>query len=545
MIDWLKDKFAPKASVPTIDVNALGAFNPAQTSYGASSIYDGNKFFGGLGLPTPMWTDYWSLRLWSAKLFQENPYARGLIRRLVTNEINTGLSLEATPIGSMVGLSEDQKNIWTEDVENRFAIWGKNRFICDFQKQLTFGALQRTIRREALLEGDILVVLRQSKRTGLPAIQLVPGSKIRSPLDGQARSGNKIVQGVELDKNGAQVAYWVVQDDGKGKRLPAFGERSGRRIAWLVYGTDKRFSTVRGEPMLSLILQSLKEIDRYRDSAQRKAVINSILAMFIKKTEDKPGTRPVTNGAIRRDQVSLPNPDGGTRTLDIAGQIPGMVIQELQTGEEPQSFGSEGTDVNFGPFEAAMLSAIAWAHEMPPEILTLSFQNNYSASRAAVNEFKLYLDKSRAERAEEFDAPVYEEWLISEVLRGKIKAPGLLEAWRNPLAYDVFGAWVLSDWAGAIKPSVDLKKEVQAYQIMVNAGFMTYARAVRELNGMKYSKVIKQLKLENTQKAEALTPLFELAQKFDVKPSEVLEASDKLSIEAVADEVMALVEADK
>src|SRR5262245_32647493 len=59
---------------------------------------NGTKFPGGFGpteVPIP---DYWTLRQRSAALFETNLYARGIIGRLVGNEINVGLHLEATPV---------------------------------------------------------------------------------------------------------------------------------------------------------------------------------------------------------------------------------------------------------------------------------------------------------------------------------------------------------------------------------------------------------------------------------------------------------------
>ena len=164
---------------------------------------------------------------------------------------------------------------------------------------------------------------------------------------------------------GRQVAYWIVQENGENKRLPAFGEKSGRRIAWLVYGTERRLGEVRGTPLLSLVLQSLKEIDRYRDSTQRKAVINSILAMFIEKSDDKPGTLPMQGGAVRNDKVDVVDGDGTNRDFKLSSQIPGLVMQELQTGEKPVAFRSQGTEESFGIFESAVMQAVAWAHEVP------------------------------------------------------------------------------------------------------------------------------------------------------------------------------------
>ena len=135
---------------------------------------------------------------------------------------------------------------------------------------------------------------------------------------------------LELDKKGRQVAYHVRMEDDTYKRIPARGERSGRRIAWLKYGTEKRLDEVRGQPILALVLQSLKELDRYRDAETRAAVINSILALFVTKGEDKIGSTPFGKGAVKRSTATATDGDGSTRTLKMDQYLPGMVFDELQ-----------------------------------------------------------------------------------------------------------------------------------------------------------------------------------------------------------------------
>jgi len=482
------------------------------------SVYDGGKFYGGFGDTQIQAVDYWTLRARSAQLFNENLYAKGLIRRLITNEINTGLTPEAAPDEQILGLKEDSLTDWSELVENRFGLWGKSPAVCDWKKRATFGALQRTARMEALIEGDVLVVLRQNPRTRLPTVQLVKGGAVQTPLDNTAelRAGNTIKHGVEFDAQGRETAYWVRQTDGSFKRLPAYGEKSGRRLAWLVFGTEKRLDEVRGQPLLSIVLQSLKEIDRYRDSVQRKAVINSILAMFIKKSADKPGTLPMAGAAVRRDKVDVSDNTTGTtpRQFNLAKYIPGLVIDELQEGEEPVTKGGEGTDVNFGTFEEAIIQAVAWANEVPPEILRLAFSNNYSASQAAINEFKIYLNRVWSDWGEQFCSPIYVEWIVSEALLGKVSAPGLLEAWRDPAKHDILAAWVCVDWYGSIKPSTDMLKQAKGSKMLVDEAWSTNAREARITTGTKFSKNIKRLRRENQQKAEAMRPLLELQQEF-------------------------------
>lgn len=470
----------------------------------------GEKFAGGLGPVDIVWTDYWALRARSAELFQRNLYARGLIRRLVSNEINTGLHLEATPEEKILGKEEDSLSLWSEDVENRFGLWGKNPYLCDQDERRTFGALQEAARAEALVAGDVLVLLRNDPRTRLPRVQLIPGNAVQTPWRDAPR-GVDIVHGVELDSLRRQVAYWVVQKDGSHKRLPAYGEKSGRRIAWLLYGTDRRLDDVRGQPILSLVIQSLKEIDRFRDSTQRKAVINSMLAMFVVKGQERPGSRSVTGGgAIKRSREKTTDNSGKERTFRTSEQIPGLVLDELQYGEEPKAFTTNNTIENFGVFEQAILQSIAWANGVPPEILTLSFNSNYSASQAATNEFKLTLNVTRTRFGETFCSPVYEEWLIAQALMGKLQMDGFLEAFRATDQYDTYGAWISCDWSGAIKPAIDMAKLVRAYREMVAEGFITRDRATRELTGTKFSKNVQKLARENEQMANALRPLLEL-----------------------------------
>lgn len=502
---------------------AASAPSPAPVPTSAASAptryaYDnGSKFAGGFGDTKVLTTDYWTLRARSSQLFETNLYARGLVRRLVTNIINTGLHLEAQPEETILGRERDSLSDWAEDVEIRFALWGAEPWLCDWLEQATYGEIQETAFLEALISGDCLVVLRQDPVTRLSRVQLVRGDCVQSPAQ-QPRGGNKIEHGVELDAQGRQVAYWIRQSDGTAKRLPAYGEKSGRRLAWLVYGADRRLDQVRGKPILALALQALLEIDRYRDSTQRKATINSMLAMFIEKTAPTPGSKPMAAGAVRVGAIANTEDSSAPRRFNVAEHMPGAVMDELAVGETPKAFPSNGTDLSFGEFERAIIAGLAWGFEVPPEILVLSFGSNYAASQAAINEFKIFLNRVRTRWGERFCQPIYVEWLLATVLAQKIQADGLIESWRDWKNYDVFCAWTSADWSGNIKPAVDLSKLVKAYGEMVDRGFMTRARATRELTGTKYTRNVQTLEGENELLATANKPLAKLEAPSAPKP---------------------------
>jgi lambda family phage portal protein len=452
--------------------------------------WGGEKYSGGWG-PTDAYLhqleslDYETLRARSHQMFEQNPYGRGLIRRLVMNEIHTGLELNADPIESILGMPDDSLDAWAEEVEKRFGLWSSSPNLCDYERRVTgtLGWLSSQVRQESVIDGDCLVVIRPHDVANLPTVQIVPGHMIYGPMLGEeAPEGREVRHGVELDASGRQVAYYV-----EGVRIEAF-DSLGRRKAWLVYGSERRVGAVRGAPLLSNLLQAMKEIDRFREAALRKAVVNGMLAMWVEKTEDTPASLAAELMQTRSETVSDLNAAGQTRSYQVAEGLPGQVVQVLQPGEKMHAQTSDGTDEKFGDFERTIVATMAWSLGIPPEIAMLSFNANYSASGAAMAEMRLYLTVTRRLHSVQFTQPVYEDWLISEVANGTIDAPGFLASVGDPVQYATYGAWVRADWIGNVKPHTDILKSTKAMLLQLDRGLTTYRRASRELNGTRFSR---------------------------------------------------------
>jgi hypothetical protein len=120
-------------------------------------------------------------------------------------------------------------------VENRFQLWCDSPRLCDQAELKTFGAIAGGGVSRGADRG------RRSRRASAgPAHRLAPRAArqrlvIQSPWDVKDPAPNKIKHGVEVDPSGRHVAFYVKQDDNTFKRLPAYGEKSGRKLAWLVY----------------------------------------------------------------------------------------------------------------------------------------------------------------------------------------------------------------------------------------------------------------------------------------------------------------------
>lgn len=469
------------------------------------SQWDGEKFLGGFGVTQIYEMDYWTLRARSSQLFRENKYCAGLIKRLLDNMVNSGIKLEASPEEGLLGLEPGALDDWTDLVESRFDVWCSLPEMCDFRRENTFYKLQRLIYQEALIEGDVLVVNRFQRGSNIPTVDIFPGSVVKTPWSESAHGNNKIDNGVEIDTNGRQVAYWIQQEDGKFRRLPAFGSTTGRRIAWLYYSCDKRFGDARGMPLLSRIIQDIKELDRYRDAALRQAVIASLIVAWVQRTSDgKPASRSLTRSAGKLTaEVTEETTNQKTKKEFRENHVPGILLDTLQEGEEIKYRSGEGVDINLGNFESIVLNATAWTTGIPPEILQLSFSSNYSASQAASAEFKIIVNQFWRSFGQEVCQPVYTNWLLAEVRNGQIIAKGLLNSVGDPRQYHIYGAWLMNEWLGTIKPHLKLTEQVTATVSMLANGLTTHARSSRELNGTKFSRNIRTIARERAMMKEA------------------------------------------
>lgn len=481
------------------------------------SRHDGEKYDGGLGPIELLLTDYWSLRRRSNTFFKKNLYARGIIRRLVGNIVNTGLTLAASPNAAVIGMSEDQADAWAEGVDAMFESWAELPEVCDFGKRYTFGQLQRVAKAEALISGDVLVIEHHNADTGMPSYELIDGALVQTPYDYKSQSGEgiRMDNGVEIGPNGDHLAFHVIQDDLSYKRIPARGEYN-RQIAWLVYGTDKRHTEARGEPLLTLVMQNIAEIDKYRDATQRKASIGSQIVAFIQRAENRttPGSRPFTSGASRRIQADEFVGDGTERRTNMSEMPFGMIIEGLADGEEIKGFTNDTTDEKFGEFEEAILRAVAWALGMPYSVLAMQFDASYSASRGEIKEFESVIHEQRDKDADTLLRPIYRSWLRAAALTGRINAPGFLPAARNPREFHKYASWTRSQWYGMVKEAVDLEKETRGRKEQITMGALTRTKASRMLTGTDYKANVRRLGKENQLLAEAMRPILELQQQF-------------------------------
>ena len=466
-----------------------------------SDVFDGEKFPGSFGITKDYvlnhGIDYFTLRRRCYQLFTENTYFQGIIKRILRNEIFTGMSPEPNPIGSVLwpNLPEEQQEEeaakYAEIINTNFTLYASDPNVFDYKKEMTFGEFQEAVRQEAIICGDIVIVSRINHQTGLPAWDIISGNSIKTPLEYNIRKGNTITHGVERDPQGRHVAYWVEEfkdDNFNFTRIPVYGEKSGRRISWMVYGGNKLLNEVRGTPVLASALYMLRDLDRYRDAELRAAVIGSIIPFFIEKSPTAaPGGGVLSNAALKKINAEGKQEKEKPPQVDM---VPGMVIDNLKPGESVKAFNPTHPNINFKDFETAIISAICWGClELPPEIGMLHFPTSYFAARQANTEFQIDLNYRAFKNAKDFCQIIIEEVTIQSALLGDIILPGFLEIIFNPKEWRKRAAWFKCEWSAMSRPSIDMQKEANAYIALEDSMDMTHEMVSRRFTGLSFRAV--------------------------------------------------------
>lgn len=413
--------------------------------------------------------DLETLRARSRDMVRNTPLATGAVNTVVMNVVGTGLSLLPRPDWEALGMTEEQADEWTAQVEREFRVWAESAE-CDVTRTQNFYGLQSLAFRSALESGDVFVLLPMMESRTNPyalRVQVVEADRVETPTGKRENAGNKIVAGVEMEANGAPVAYHVLRNHPGSMvgikreiiRVPAFGERTGRRNVLHIFERTRPGQT-RGVPYLAPVIEPLKQLDKYTESELMAAVVASLLTVFV-KSETGDGFAPPAGEQSSDSEIKL-----GTGT-----------IVDLAPGEDITTVSPNRPNTAFDPFVQSVLRQIGVSLGLPFEVLIKHFTASYSAARAALMEAWKFFKLRRELLAQTFCAPVYEAWMEEAVAMGRIVAPGFFDDPARRMAY------LQADWIGDAPAQIDPTKEVDAAAKRLEIGVSTLAEETMQLTG--------------------------------------------------------------
>lgn len=455
-----------------------------------------------------------TLRSRSRDLYMNGPIGAAALKTMRTNVIGPGLRLRSRVDAARLGMTEEAADAWRAQVEEEFDIWASSKH-SDALRMQDFYSQQAVAFQGMLMNGDSFALFRRDKRTtwmpyGL-RLHLIEGDRVSTPMasgtlgdsvEGIAKNGNRIISGVEIDANGALVAYHVSNtyptETGytstqlrKWVRIEAYGRQTGRPNILHLFEPE-RAEQRRGVPVLAPVIETLKQLTRYTEAELMAAVISGMFTVFV-KTNDPTSQMPWAPMIKPTEQVAPKEP--GIYEMGVGA------VNVLGENEEIQIANPGRPNAQFDPFVNSLCRYIGAALEIPYELLLKNFQSSYSASRAALLEAWKMFRNRRQWTAKEFCQPIYEEWLAEAITLGRIRAPGFFN---DPA---IRRAWCAAEWIGPAPGQVDPTKEVEAARMRIELGLSTREREALEANGSDFWSNIERQKIERQAMADAgMTP---------------------------------------
>ena len=442
-----------------------------------------------------------TLRSRSRSLFMGSPIATSALKTTRTNVIGSGLMLNPQPDAAFLGLTEEQAEEYRASVVREWNLWASNPN-CDAARQCTFYQLQSLVLLSALMSGDVFATMPVIPRSGSVydlRVSLIEADRVCDPAPKPV--DKNIVEGVEIDKYGAPLAYWIAKNhpgatprtildsQQEWKRILAYGNITGRRNVLHIMADIERPGQRRGVPMLAPVIEALKQLGRYTEAELMAAVVSGMFTVFVKSE-----TPETPLGGMFPEEMELDQDPN-------AYELGNGAIVSLGEGESIESANPGRPNSAFDGFVEAICRQIGAALELPHELLLKQFTASYSASRAAMLEAWKMFRMRREWVIDGFCQPVYEEWLTEAVAKGRVVAPGFFD---DPA---IRAAWCQADWYGDCQGQLDPLKEVNAAKVRVEEGFSTREREAAELTGMSYDVIVAaRAREESKRKASGLVP---------------------------------------
>lgn len=486
----------PKASISSLQAELYPEAEKSSNSlFRTSNVYSGDNA---------------RLRRMSRISIFESTTGAAMVGRLSELVVGSGLQVRPQPLWDLIpGAPEESedRSKWVRNVEQRYRLWAKS-YRPEYNTRRNLYQLSRACFDYLLQDGEYFALFRYAATGSVNplTIQIIPPENIQG--GSTTIPGNEVVNGIEYDKYGEAVAYFVLDDKtGQTTRVSRFGPKSGR-VMMLHNFLSTNEKQRRGVPYLANVIEEIVKLGQYESLEIQAAIVNAIFAVWVKPPTDMDGEATITAGApervdrgkAKKVEKADPNADAeeyvqNARKLDFTHG--GMIVDALPADHSLESFKTDRPNVNFGAFTETVDQKIAAAKGIAQSLVGLRFNNSYSGARGELLSSWMTVDRFRRGHGWDFEDDVYQMWFQGEIYRGNISAPGALQS------KDLFLAYTNATWIGNQRPDIDPLKSVTAHVMEQKYGYKTGDEITAERNGGDYAANLETIERELSKVAEA------------------------------------------
>ncbi|WP_254436885.1 phage portal protein [Ruegeria arenilitoris] len=432
-------------------------------------------------------------------LVRNNGWAAGAVSKEVDAIIGANFRPLCKPDWRALGLDPDWAKEFKEVLEARWRNYADDpRKLADTTRAQTVSQMFGTAYRGYMLEGEALGVINwRVRRQTHTTLRLVDPDLLSNPQnvgDTHRRRG-----GVDLTSYGAASAYnfrqghpnttWSDIDGFRWKRIRREG-RNGR--PQVIHFFDKlRDGQTRGVSRLAPIVEKLRMEDHYSKVELQAAVINAVLAAFIKSPMGPDAVDEIFGDGDSKNILAMQS-DRADFYNENKIRLGGSRVTMLYPNDEIGMVQTSRPAAQFADFEAAVLRHIASGLGISYEQLASDWsKTNYSSARAAMIEIWRGWTARRISFAQGFCQLYFMAWLEEQIMDGHVPLPS-----SAPDFYENWTAYARAKWIGPGKGFVDPVKEAQAAAMRVALGMSTLEEEAAELTGTDFADNIEQIKRE-------------------------------------------------
>ncbi|WP_173953539.1 phage portal protein [Hyphomicrobium sulfonivorans] len=382
------------------------------------------------------------------ELERNNPHAANAISQLVAHVIGDGI----IPRAKTGNKRRDKKinDLFKQFVDN-----------CDADGRLDFYGLQSLAFREMVVSGDGLIrrFNRKGKRGAVPLkLKVVETDLIDDTRSWSLRNGTYAVNGIEFDKRGDRLAYWMFDEHPGSASLGVMTGFVSRPVDAdnIVHIYEQQRTQVRGAPWGAPAMVALHNLGAYEEAEiVRKRIESCMVGILI--------------GGDENDGVGIPlDGDQAPGVYDADGfQLekfePGMFA--VARGGRDIKFNQPSPTGSYEAYKKASLHTIAAGFRMPYSLVSGDLsQVNYSSSKIGLEAFKRLVSSVQWQIViPMLCQPIWDWFIDAAFLAGKIDTDYVPVEWNPPRFM-----------------SADPKKDVEATLSEVRSGLKSPQRAIAE-----------------------------------------------------------------
>ena len=384
-----------------------------------------------------------TVRARARDLERNSDMLNGVMGAFVRNVVGGGFTLQA----------ETGDTDLNQQIEKLWAQWCKKRN-CDVTGTQSLSQMLRMAVRRKKVDGGMLFVKRYTGDGLLPfKLQAMEVDELDGSTIVAKHKGNRVCGGIEYTPYNKPVGYWFRQYSIDGITAPEPVYIEAKDV--IFYFSKRRPSQLREMSDMAPTLTRIRDANEFMVAENTKQRILACVALFIKKI----------NPNLGRGRASASGKGYDRRMF-----TPGMV-NELEAGDEVDMINPQGQATDAAQYVKLLNRLVAAGQGLSYEAVARDMSGStYSSTRQnLIEDGMTYADE--VELLTEVIDEVYESFLISAVLAGKITAP---DFWGQKEIY------FAHEWVKPPKPWIDPDKEATATQTALRTGQKTFKQIAAE-----------------------------------------------------------------